>query len=147
MRDTELIDALVNKRVELMDRLATLQRELEAARFAITNVEGTIRLFAPDLQLPAATDKRRTPAIRRFRQSELSRLIIKVLRESASGVATADLIAAVMTAKALPPHDSDARAAIARSVSGALGKLKQRGAVVRAEDVGGFFVWRLAVRS
>lgn len=142
----DLVDTLVAKRAELMDRLACLQAESEALRSAVLNIEGTIRLFAPDFQM-STNAKRRRPAIRIFGQAELSRLILRMLRESASGVETADLITAAMASKAMSLGDADARALVSRSVSRTLDKLRKRGSAQRVETDGGIFVWRLTPRS
>lgn len=145
MDDSAVVDALVMKRGELVDRTTSLERALEEARADIVHIDATVRLFSPGGPVAPLPSKCHRPHARLFRQPELSRLLLKLLREDSSMAATDDLARKVMIVKTLPMDDPAVYTSVKQSVSSSLTKLKKRGIVLRVQE-DGLSSWTLASR-
>jgi len=76
------LTALRDKRAGLAGEIVQLERQLRHRREALGHVDATLRLLDPSVEIDAIPNKRLTKRIKLFRQGELGRLIVGVLRES-----------------------------------------------------------------
>ena len=79
------INALIRKRAEIAGQIENLQGQLKKAALDLDNVEATLRLFAPTIDMTAIGPRRVATAHHAFR-GEVSRIVLETLR-----VATAPL--------------------------------------------------------
>ena len=68
MENEHVISGLIRKRAEIAGQIESLQTQLRAAVVALDNVEATLRLFAPDIDL-AAHGERKVPVCSSSRRS------------------------------------------------------------------------------
>ena len=90
------------------------------------HVDATLRLLDPTVEINAIPNKRIVKRIKLFRQGELGRLILKVLREANGRVSTAAIVSGVLTAGG---HGDRARPTMAPRVRGNVAYQERRGMV------------------
>jgi hypothetical protein len=139
-----VVAGLVAKRRELAGIIDELQRQLDQHRADLTHIDGTLRVFATDLDPDTIRPKRAYRRNRYFARNELSRLCLGVLRTAAGELLNTDDIASrVIAAKGFDVGDAILRAAIREQVGSTVKRLHRNGAV---ENVGAGRAskWKLA---
>jgi len=131
MRDTYAILALRRKRAYLAGEIAQAERQLADKYRTLKTLDATIQLFAP------ATNPELIPAIRPtrrglfFRHGEQMRLCLAALREAGQPMSARQVAEHAMRAKGLPIDNAPILASVAVQVRVALGRLEDKGMVVR----------------
>ena len=103
------------------------------------HVDATLRLLDPSIAIDAIPNKRTVKRIRLFRQGELGRLILGVLRDANGPVSTPEIVTAII---AKGGHSESARRALGGRVRGNLAYLAKNGKVTKDVDENGV-VWGL----
>ena len=96
--DRYALSALRNTRASLASELVQLKRQLRHKKEALGHVDATLRLLDPTIEIEAIPSKRIVKRIKLFRQGELGRLILKVLREANGPIGTAAIVSGVLAA-------------------------------------------------
>jgi hypothetical protein len=139
--DRYALSALRNKRASLASELVQLKRQLRHKEKMLGHVDATLRLLDPTIEIEALPSKRIVMRIKLFRQGELGRLILKVLREAnAQSLSTSAIVSGVL---AEGGHGDRARPTMAPRVRGNLAYLERRGTVVKTGNGKGVR-WALA---
>ena len=138
--DRYALSALRNTRASLASELVQLQRQLRHKKEALGHVDATLRLLDPTVDINAFPNKRIVKRIKLFRQGELGRLILKVLREANGPVSTAAIVSGVLAAGG---HGDRARPTMAPRVRGNLAYQERRGTVIKSGNGAGVR-WALA---
>lgn len=126
------ISALKNKRATLAAEIVQLERQVRHRKAALQNVGACLRLLDPTLPVEAIPNKRIVKHVNLFRQGELGRLIIGVLREAeGAALSTPDIAALVMQKNGI---DAEARNVMRVRVRSGLGYLQRRGKVAKFGD-------------
>src|SRR5262245_42370277 len=76
------ISALKNKRAVLAGEIAQLERQVKHRKESMQHVEACLRLLDPSVDVDTIPAKRIPKHVNLFRQGELSRLVVGVLREA-----------------------------------------------------------------
>ncbi len=97
----------------------------------LVHVDATLKLLDPSIEVDAIRNKRLPRRIKLFRQGELGRMILDALRRAAGPLATAQIVAAVLTAGG---HGEGARTTMAPRVRGNLAYLERRGKVNKTDS-------------
>lgn len=123
------ISALKNKRATLAAEIVQLERQIRSRKDNLQHVDACLRLLDPTVAVEDIPNKRMAKHVNLFRQGELSRLVVGVLRE-AEGVplTTPQIAEAIMTNGGI---DKDARNVIRVRVRSNLGYLQRRGKVAK----------------
>ena len=95
---------------------------------ALGHVDATLRLLDPSVDIDAIPSKRIVNRIKLFRQGELGRLIMGVLRNADTPQSTAAITRGVLTAGG---HGESARPTMAPRVRGNLAYQERRGIVLK----------------
>ena len=96
--DRYALSALRNTRASLASELVQLKRQLRHKKEALGHVDATLRLLDPTVDINAIPNKRIVKRIKLFRQGELGRMILKVLREANGPIGTAAIVSGVLAA-------------------------------------------------
>ena len=131
--DRYALSALRNKRASLASEIVQLERQLRHCRESLVHVDATLRLLDPSVSPESIPNKRPPKRIKLFRQGELGRLILDVLRQASEPVSTYDVVTAMLRAGG---HGESARRAMAPRVRGNLAYLHNRRKVIKHEDAG-----------
>lgn len=132
--DRYALSALRNTRASLASELVQLKRQLRHKKEALGHVDATLRLLDPTVDINAIPNKRIVKRIKLFRQGELGRLILKVLREANGPVSTAAIVSGVLAAGG---HGDRAKPTMAPRVRGNLAYQERRGTVVKSGNGSG----------
>ncbi len=140
MGELPIVDALRNKRSELVGVMSRLEQQLAQHRGSLTHLDATMRVFDPDM-LPQDTNlAQQRERVSWFRPGECRRLIYDVLRDAPQPLATRELAERVMAASGTPATDNRTRALIQKTVLASLSRAK--GTVERTE-VDGVVSWQV----
>ena len=117
------------RRAVLGAEIVQLERQLRARKESLGHVDATLRLLSPEIDIDAIPNKRTVKRIRLFRQGELGRLILGVLRDANCPVSTAQIVKAILAAGG---HGQSAKSAVAPRVRGNLAYQERRGLVIKS---------------
>jgi hypothetical protein len=140
MAELHVMDALREKRSELVGLMSRLEQQLAQHRGSLTHLDATMRLFDPDLLSQNANPAPQHGRVSWFGPGECRRLIYNVLRDAPQPLATRELAERVMAAKSIPAANHRTRALIQKTVLASLSRAK--GTVERTE-VDGVVSWRV----
>ena len=122
--DRYALSALRKKRAELASEIVHLERQLRHRREALGHVDATLRLLDPSVDPKEIPNKRYPKRVKLFRQGELGRMILGVLRDGdGESLSTAAIVTGILRAGG---HGEAARATVAPRVRGNLGYLHRR---------------------
>jgi hypothetical protein len=138
--DRYALSALRKKRAELASEIVRLEGQIRHRKEALGHVDATLRLLDPSVDIDAIPNKRIVKRVKLFRQGELGRLIVGVLREADTHLTTHAITSQVLAAGG---HGESARRALGGRVRGNLAYLQRRSVVVKIGD-GRDARWRLA---
>ena len=96
--DRYALSALRNKRASLASEIVQLKRQLRHRKESLGHVDATLRLLDPSVDIDAIPNRRRPKRIKLFRQGELGRLILGVLRNADTPQSTAAIVSGVLAA-------------------------------------------------
>jgi len=143
MADPHVVTALVKKRAELAGMIEHTQGELKRLTVELDNVEATLRIFDPDIDLEAIAPRRVPVAHHAFR-GETSRILLETLRATTIPLTTAQLTRAVIKARGLDTADKRLTRTMSQRVGAALRHWeKKRGAVRSLSGPGQMNLWEL----
>jgi hypothetical protein len=131
--DRYALSALRNKRASLAAEIVSHERQLRHCRESLVHVDATLRLLDPSADPDSIPNKRLPKRIKLFRQGELGRLILDVLRQASEPVSTRDVVTAMLRAGG---HGESARRTVAPRVRGNLAYLHSRRKVTKHDDAG-----------
>jgi uncharacterized coiled-coil protein SlyX len=140
MSAREIILALRDKRSELADAIAELERQVDRQRADLGHVDATIRLFDPSIE--DEPSRSTTPRAHNnwFRPGECRRRIYDVLREATEPMTTRDVVAGVMKAKGLPGEDARTRELVHKTVLCSLNRARD---TIERSEAAGVTAWRV----
>ena len=128
---TPVVGGLLAKREEIAKQIAELERQIRRHKAEVAQIDGTIRLFSPDV-VAAKRDITRLARSAHFVTGELTRRVQTALREAEGRAITADEIAVhAMREKSLDMRDGELRADITKRFLWTLNRLLQHGAVTK----------------
>jgi hypothetical protein len=138
------ISALIRKRAEIAGKIESLQGQLKKAVLDLDNVEATLRLFAPTIDM-VAIGARRVPTAHHAFRGEVSRIVLETLRTAVAPLMTGALAERVMAERGLDVADIALKRVMVNRVSACLRHWeKKRGAVRSMPGPGQSRMWEIA---
>ena len=130
MENEHVISGLIRKRAEIAGQIEALQAQLKTAVVALDNVEATIRLFAPGIDL-AAHGERKVPTAHHAFRGEVSRIILETLRTATRPVTTTEITERVIAERGLARDDALLFRTISKRVGAALRHMEKVKRLIR----------------
>jgi hypothetical protein len=143
MENEHVLSGLIRKRAEVAGELEAAQQRVRQLIIDIDNVDTTIRLFAPDIDLEEIRPKPLPPRHAAFK-GEISRAIMDALRGTGEALTTKDITLRVM-ARDLNAADPRLPRTVQKRVGAALRHMRPSGRVRSERSKGGSCVWKLPV--
>jgi hypothetical protein len=143
MENEHVIAGLIRKRAEVAGQLEAAQTLVRQLIIDIDNVDATIRMFAPDIDLDEIRPKPLPPRHAAFK-GEIGRAILETLRDTGEVLTTRDLILRVMASRGLNVADPRLARAMQKRMGAALRHMRGRGTVRSDRLHGGRMGWQLA---
>ncbi len=104
MANGNVVSGLIRKRAEIAGQIEHTQTVLRQLVIDLDNLDATLRLFQPDIDLEAVSPKPFPPRHHAFR-GEISRIVLAALRESPRPLTTHDIAQHVMAERGLNTSD------------------------------------------
>lgn len=126
-----VVTALISKRSELAGRIEHLQAELRQAIVDLDNVEGALRIFAPDIEIPDLAP-RHVPHLLPMMKGEVSRVVLSTLQSAPRPLTTNEITEAFMRERGLAIDNPALFRIISKRVGACLRHWKNERGVVRS---------------
>lgn len=137
------INALIRKRAEIAGQIECHQDALNQLIVDLDNVDHTLRLFAPDIDLEEIEPKPVPPRNQAFK-GEMKRLVLDAMkRAKGAPIDSRELTQIVMQYRGLGTSNLRLRATMLKRVCAALNAMRRRGLVVSEKGENGLLAWRL----
>ena len=143
MENGNLIAGLIRKRAEIAGQLDHAQSRVRQLIIDVDNVDATLRLFSPDIDLEEIRPKPVPPRHTAF-HGEISRIVLSTMRETGLPLTTRDITLRVMAERALNMADPRLFRTVQKRVGASLRNMRARGSVQSASGRGSNLGWRLA---
>jgi hypothetical protein len=126
MPEKHVVSALRLKRAEISGHIHDLEKCVARQRANLANLDATIKLFSPGTNPDANPPKRPYRRTRYFAHNELSRLTQAALRTASRPLTSAEIAAAIVRAKGMPPGDAAFKEIVAERALNVLRRLTKR---------------------
>lgn len=140
MENEHVLSGLIRKRAEIAGELEAAQTRVRQLILDIENVDATIRLFAPDIDLEEIRPKPLPPRHMAFK-GEISRMLMSILRDTGEALTVKDLTMRMMAERELNLADQRLVRAMQKRVGASLRNLRSRGVVVSRPERGNVRWW------
>jgi hypothetical protein len=137
-----VLHALVRKRAELAGRIEHCQLELRHLIAELDHVDATIRIFNPDVDIPAIRSKPVPPRHAAFK-GEVTRVVLDTLREAEAPVTSREIALTLMEARGLNPDDRELSIIMVKRVCACLRAQRMKGLVRMAPLAGSLQGWEI----
>jgi hypothetical protein len=141
MSDENLLAGLIRKRAEIAGKIEATQMQVRQLIIDIDNVDATIRLFKPDIDLEEIKPKLLPPRHTAFK-GEVSRIVLGALRNTAESLTTKDITIRVMSERNLNLNDKGLVRIVSKRVAACLKHHRNKG-LVRSERRGAGMLWEI----
>lgn len=141
-----LVAGLLRKRAELAGLIQGKQIELRQLVIDIDNVDATLRIFRPDIDLEVVKPKPLPPRHTAFK-GEMAMLVLGALRQTGAALSTKDITHRVMSDRGLNTADLRLVQTISKRVGACLKHYRNNGLLVSREvsgKRGRFMMWEVA---
>jgi hypothetical protein len=142
MENEHVLSGLIRKRAEIAGELEAAQNRVRQLIIDIDNVDATICIFQPDIDLDEIRPKPLPPRHAAFK-GEISRAILGALRESREALTVKDLTLRVMADRRLNTADQRLVRTVQKRVGAALRHLRTRGIIESDSARKGGLRWSL----
>ena len=144
MAETHVVSALVDKYAELSGLILDYQKKIDQMRVAVGHLDASIKLFAPDYDLRSIRCKvPMRPRNQFFRQGEVSRMALDILRETGEALSSRQL-AEIMIGRKSADMTVEMIEQFQRNVLPCLNRLEKAGTLIPAGKDGNALTWRIA---
>lgn len=134
MAESLVVSGLVSKRAEVAGQIVSHKTEITRLQGALSHLDGSIKLFAPEYDLSTVKSKRTNTRNQYFKQGEAQRMTLDVMREEAAPLSSREITDRLLQRKGI---ESNAMLVtqIQKNVLAALHR--QDGRLVRRVEAGG----------
>lgn len=141
MAESHTVSGLIKKRAEIAGQIEHAQATLRQLIIDLDNLDHTIRLFDPDIDLVDIKPKPLPPRHQAY-QGELTRIVLSALRTSPTPMTTAELAKHVMAARNLDTADRRLVKLMGKRVGACLRNHRDKGIVQSEQGADQCLVWR-----
>lgn len=143
MADEHTLSGLIRKRAEIAGRVEHMQDQLRQLVIDLDNVDATIRLFDPDIDLAEIKPKPLPPRHHAYR-GELSRIILTTLRNAKKPLTTREIAQRVMAERGMNTADERLLRLMSKRTGACLRDHRIRGTVKSERGKGQYLFWQQA---
>jgi hypothetical protein len=143
MADPHVVTALIRKRAEIAGLIEHHQTMLRQANIDLDNLDATLRLFVPDIDLEEIRPQPVPPRHAAFK-GEVSRIVLAALREATKPMTTQELARHVMAERGLNTADKRLVKLVGKRVGACLRHWRNRGVATSMKGVNSVLLWKTA---
>lgn len=141
-----VVTGLVKRRAELTGEIEATHARLRQMVADLENLDATLRMFAPDMQIEAIRPKAFRPPADWANRGQMTRICLSILRQAAEPMTTRDIALELLVTRALDRNDQRLLRLMTKRVGVALRGQRDNGAVRSEQGPGQYQVWEI-VRS
>lgn len=141
MAETHVVTALIAKRAELAGQLEAAQAEVRRLIIDLDNLDATLRLFKPDIDLAEIKPKPLPPRAAAYK-GEVARIVLGTLRSSADPLTTEQLAEHVMAERNLNAADKRMLRTVSKRVGACLRHYRNKGVLRSEQKQSGVLLWK-----
>jgi hypothetical protein len=138
-----VLHALTRKRAEIAGKIEYNQLELRHLIAELDHIDAAIRIFNPDIDIGAIRSKPVPPRHTAFK-GEVTRVVLKTLREAKAPLTSRDLAMILMKERGLNPDDRELALIMVKRVGQCLQAKRRNGLVRVASSIGALQAWEIA---
>ncbi|MDR4513639.1 hypothetical protein [Nitrosomonas sp.] len=142
MSESHVLSGLVAKRSELSGLIHHYQSEIDRISGDLRHIDASIKIFSPEFDLRTVRPKEHRKRNIYFKNGECQRLILDILRDSASELTSRAIAESIAKIKRIDP-ETEIIEQFRRNALGALKKLEKKGLVIRHDSDGMASAWEL----
>ncbi len=142
METEHVVAGLTRKRADLAGRIEHTQTALRQLIIDLDNLDATLRLFVPDIDLEDIRPKPFPPRNAAF-GGEVSRIVFETLRQTPGPLTSHDIAQYVMTERGLNTADTKLVRLIGKRVGACLRHQREKGLVRSRPGPGAYLVWEI----
>ena len=142
MAEPHVVTALIRKRAEIAGRIEHTQTALRQFIIDLDNLDATIRLFKPDIDLEEIQPKPFPPRHAAFK-GEVSRVVFETLRQSNGPMTAQQLAQRLMAARGLNTADKRLVRTIGKRVGSCLRHHRAKGTLRSMQGKGPHLLWEI----
>ena len=135
MAESMVVSGLVSKRAEVAGQIASFKTEIIRLQGALSHLDGSIKLFAPEFDLRTVKAKRTNKRNQYFKQGEAQRMTLTILREANTPLCSREIADALLGKKGIK-STTPIVALIQKNILAVLHRLEARN-IVRPINTGG----------
>ncbi len=139
-----VISGLVRKRAELAGEIESTHKRLSQMIADLGNLDATILMFDPDLELDGIRPKAFRPPEDWSKRGEMARAILGTLRVAAEPMTARDIARQIIVERGLDPNDERLLRLMRQRVATSLRYQRDKGVAVSRNGPGMWNVWELA---
>ena len=140
MTDEHLLSGLLRKRAELAGRLEHHQATVRQLFMDLDNVDATIRMFAPDIDLDEIKPKPLPPRHAAYK-GEVARIVLATLRDAKRPCSTQELAMHVMAERGMNTADKRLVKTVSKRVGACLRHHRNKGLLQSKAGLGQHILW------
>lgn len=142
MENDNLVSGLIRKRKELAGQIEDAQLKMRQLIIDLDNLDATIRLFRPDMDLEEIRPSPLPPRHSAFK-GEIARLVLGALRDNGRAMTSKELAFHVMAERGLNVHDRQLVRLMGKRIGAALKHYKHKGTLTAKKGPGSFLLWEI----
>jgi hypothetical protein len=143
MAISPVVSGLVSKRAEVAGQIVSYKNEIAKLQDALSHLDGSIKLFAPEINLRTVKARRTNKRNQYFEKGEAQRMVLDTMREHGKPITTREITTLLLKRKGL----GDSPALVARIQKNVIAVLhRQDGKLVEQinADERGVMQWAIA---
>jgi hypothetical protein len=145
MENEHALNALLRKRAELAGRFEHHQAEARQLLIDLDNVDATIRMFAPDIDLAAVKPKPLPPRHAAYK-GEVARIVLGTLRDAKRACSTLELTMHVMAERGMNTADKRLVKTVTKRVGACLRHHRLKGLIRNVPGLKDRLSWEVITR-
>lgn len=142
MAESLVVSGLVSKRAEVAGQIASYQTEITRLQGALSHLDGSIKLFAPEYDLRTVKAKRTNTRNQYFKQGEAQRMTLDVMREAGSALCSREITNALLQRKGIASTVAIV-ARVQKNILAVMHRLEARNIVREINDGVGVMTWEI----
>jgi len=142
MENDNLVSGLIHKRGEIAAKIEDVQLVMRQLIIDLDNLDATIRLFRPDIDLEEIKPSPLPPRHSAFK-GEMSRIIFGALRNSGRAMNSRELTHFVMSERGLNLADKRLVQTLQKRIGACLKHYRMRGTLKATQGPGSFLLWEI----
>ena len=142
MAESHVVSALIRKRAGIAGRIEHTQTALRQLIIDLDNLDATIRLFKPDIDLEEIRPKPLPPRHAAFR-GEIARIVFAALRQSPGPLTAQQIAQHVMAERGLNTADKRLVRLVGKRVGSCLRHHRAKGTLRSMQGKGPHLLWEI----